>query len=132
MKSENDPYFGKFGKRDRHCCFSSVAGRRLTNSKFGVGARVGSVESEDDRGFGNARFEEFVGDARFSKVAMDPDFVVFDRQIGRAGKSTVVFLPAHLENLVAIALGVVNGMDFYAAIAQIRWKVVVEYALNDL
>ena len=91
--------------------FAGVA-PSLARREVSVLAGVGGVESEDDRTFWYPCVEEFVGDPHFSEIAVDPDFVVFDREISSAGKGAIAFSPTDLQDLVAIPISVVNGVSF--------------------
>lgn len=73
-----------------------------------------------------------MGDAWFGAVAMNPDFAVFDGDIGYAGKGAIAPLPTQSQQLVTVALLVIDGVGFEVAAALAVLVVIVEDLLHQL
>ncbi len=62
--------------------------------------------------FRYASFHQFVGDAAFGAVVLNPDFAVFDVEVQNAAVDSTLVGPTDVDNLVAVSLGIENRLFF--------------------
>lgn len=50
----------------------------LINGKAGIFALIGCVKGKDNIFFGDTEFNQFIGNANFCPIVLNPDFAIFD------------------------------------------------------
>src|SRR5712691_7456036 len=104
--------------------------RALCDSKSRVWPLIRGMKGQHDRVLGHAQLHQLVGQSSLCTVLLNPDLVIADIHMQHTLIDTMQLLPAHQEQLIMLALRVVERLHFHTRTRRIALGMALQQLLH--